>query len=119
MFLFYKLNFSQQQAKLRISLQNSQVKTMKRMETVTISEFLAICGGILGLFMGFSALSVIELVYYPTLRLFWMIQRMKTENDKAESNERANTESTIDIENRTVSNGKFYKINKNLILIYV
>ena len=63
---------------------------MERVETVTVTDFLAMCGGVLGLFMGFSALSFIELIYYPFLRLFWMIQRMKEENEREQSDQRKN-----------------------------
>ena len=104
---------SQQQARLRVSLQNSKVKTMERVETVTVSDFLAMCGGTVGLFIGFSALSVVELIYYPFLRLFWMVQRMKTEKDEKEANkDTANKtvpdETQMDTENQahSVSNGK-------------
>jgi hypothetical protein len=40
-------------------------------------------GGLLGLFMGFSLLSIIEIFYYFTLRLWWRIlKRKKAKNDK-------------------------------------
>ena len=84
---------------------------MERVERVSVTDFLATCGGILGLFIGFSAMSVIELIYYPFLRLFWMIRRMKEENDKEQSGQRANNsnpnETSKDNENRahSVSNG--------------
>ena len=78
------------------------------MERVTVIDFLAMCGGILGLFIGFSALSAIELIYYPFLRLFWMIRRMKEENDKEKSDQREKKENgtTTDNERRehSVSN---------------
>lgn len=34
-----------------------------------MSEFISSCGGLLGLFMGISVLSIIELFYFFTLRL--------------------------------------------------
>lgn len=84
MLIFHQNMVSQRRARLRVSLQNSQVKTVQRIETVTIIDFLATSGGILGLFMGFSVLSIIEFIYYPTLRLFRMIWRMKTDKDEDE-----------------------------------
>jgi hypothetical protein len=33
-------------------------------------DFLSYCGGSLGLFLGFSALSAVEFLYYFTLRMF-------------------------------------------------
>lgn len=49
------------------------------------SHFSANTGGLLGLFMGFSLLSVIEIVYYFTLRLWsriWKKKSMKKEKNK-------------------------------------
>ena len=43
--------------------------TSIRSELYGQTEFLANCGGLLGLFMGFSALSLIEIIYYLTIRL--------------------------------------------------
>lgn len=40
-----------------------------RSETNTMSDFISSCGGLLGLFMGVSLLSIIELFYFFTLRL--------------------------------------------------
>lgn len=42
---------------------------MKRAEYYTKIDFLANCGGLLGLFVGASVLSIIETIYYFTLRL--------------------------------------------------
>ena len=102
--------FSQQQTRLRVSLQNHQIKTMKRIETMTVVDFLAICGGIFGLFMGFSVLSIIELVYYPFLRLFCMVRRMKEEEDEKRSDQPTKDAdgTSIEIENQihSVSSGR-------------
>lgn len=54
-----------------------RVETIKRRETYTWSDFMAICGGLLGLFVGMSALSVIELVYYGSLRYYWEERRKR------------------------------------------
>lgn len=48
-----------------------------RSETVTPSDFLANCGGLLGLFMGISVLSIVELFYYFTLRLCCMRRKQR------------------------------------------
>lgn len=53
---------------------------MQRRETYTIANILAIVGGLLGLFLGISLLSVIEFIYFITLRLFWRVWRSKNEN---------------------------------------
>lgn len=54
------------------------VETLKRSEVYTYTHFLAICGGLLGLFLGVSLLSIIEFFYYSTLRLYWTLQQWKS-----------------------------------------
>lgn len=57
-------------ALLSISFKENQFVTLKRSVTELYgpTDFLAKCGGILGLFMGVSFLSIIEVIYYFTLR---------------------------------------------------
>lgn len=43
---------------------------MVRSETTTAFDFIASCGGLLGLFMGISVLSIVELIYFFTLGLY-------------------------------------------------
>jgi acid-sensing ion channel, other len=52
------------------------------METYTVTQFLAICGGLLGLFLGVSLLSLIEIIYFATLRLFWIIRQPRPQKIK-------------------------------------
>lgn len=56
------------------------LKTVKRNELYTVADFLAVCSGILGLFLGFSALSFIELIYFANLHLFWKLRYLKAKN---------------------------------------
>ncbi|XP_031634318.1 pickpocket protein 28-like [Contarinia nasturtii] len=65
----------QQLARVVIYFDAKRVQILKRSETYTLVDFLSICGGLLGLYLGISLLSIIEIVYYPTLRLFWTIYR--------------------------------------------
>jgi acid-sensing ion channel, other len=46
-------------------------------QKLTTLDFVSLCGGSLGLFLGISAVSVIELVYFFTIRLFF---KMKSRN---------------------------------------
>lgn len=62
---------------MTVFFKTHEVTTYKRAELYTFSNILAIGGGLLGLFLGISALSVIEFVYYFTLRSFWNIRRWK------------------------------------------
>ncbi|KAH8411341.1 hypothetical protein KR215_002417 [Drosophila sulfurigaster] len=57
-----------QMSRLSIYFKQSQFITSKRSELYGITDFLANCGGIFGLFMGFSILSLVELLYHFTLR---------------------------------------------------
>ncbi|XP_071443231.1 pickpocket protein 28-like [Hetaerina americana] len=56
--------------KLSIFFKEWQFITSRRGELYGQTDFLANCGGLLGLFMGFSFLSLVEIVYFFTLRLF-------------------------------------------------
>jgi amiloride-sensitive sodium channel len=50
-----------------------------RGELYGILDFFSNIGGLLGLCMGFSALSVVEFIYFFTLRLFFNICSSRTE----------------------------------------
>jgi len=68
-----------QMSRLSIYFKQSQFITSKRSELYGMTEFLANCGGIFGLFMGFSFLSMVEMIYHFTLRLFTNLKRMVKE----------------------------------------
>ncbi|XP_059219962.1 pickpocket protein 28-like isoform X2 [Stomoxys calcitrans] len=57
-------------SRLSIYFKENQFITSKRSELYGVTDFLANCGGIFGLFMGFSILSVVELLYHVSLRLW-------------------------------------------------
>lgn len=56
-------------ARLSIFFKETQFITSKRSELYGKTDFLANCGGLLGLFMGVSILSIVEIFYYLTIRL--------------------------------------------------
>lgn len=56
-------------ARLSIFFKETQFITSKRSELYGQTDFLANCGGLLGLFMGVSLLSIVEIIYYLTIRL--------------------------------------------------
>lgn len=74
------LNSSMQSIILTFYFGNHYVDVAERVETYTFFDFLAISGGLLGLFLGISVLSIVELIYYFTLHLFWTIRYWKSEN---------------------------------------
>ncbi|XP_075167592.1 pickpocket protein 28-like [Haematobia irritans] len=57
-------------SKLLIYFKENQFITSKRSELYGITELLANFGGVFGLFMGISILSIVELIYHFTLRLW-------------------------------------------------
>lgn len=65
-----------QMSRLSIYFKENQFITSKRSELYGITDFLANCGGIFGLFMGFSILSMVEMLYYASLR-FWSNMAIK------------------------------------------
>ncbi|XP_055591474.1 pickpocket protein 28-like [Uranotaenia lowii] len=65
----YEDTITQKQiSKLEIYFKDIQFITSKRTELYGLTDFVANCGGILGLCMGVSLLSLVELLYYCTLR---------------------------------------------------
>lgn len=52
-----------------ISFKDEQFFASRRSEIYGKTDFIANCGGIMGLFMGVSLLSIVEMVYFSTLRL--------------------------------------------------
>ncbi|RZF47249.1 hypothetical protein LSTR_LSTR004958 [Laodelphax striatellus] len=56
-------------SRLSIYYKDAQFITSHRSELYGLADFLAGCGGLLGLTSGFSILSLVEIIYYLTLRL--------------------------------------------------
>lgn len=69
-------------ARLSIFFKETQFITSKRSELYGLTDFLANCGGLLGLFMGVSILSLVEIIYYLTIRLFC---NLKMRNERKRS----------------------------------
>ena len=57
-----------------------EVVTLHRSALYTTSDFLAVCGGLLGLFLGFSVFSTIKFIYCSILRLYCMYRHFKSRN---------------------------------------
>ncbi|GBP43276.1 Pickpocket protein 28 [Eumeta japonica] len=55
-------------SKLLEYFKNDQFTTITRSELFCRTDFLANCEGLLGLFLGFSFLSIVETIYYSSLR---------------------------------------------------
>lgn len=62
-------------SRIIVHFKSNEFITSKRSELYGFSDFLANCGGVLGLFTGFSILSLIEILYHVTLRLWSNMNR--------------------------------------------
>lgn len=64
-------------SRLNLHFKESQFIACKRSELNGVYNFLAGCGGLMGLFMGFSLVSFVEIFYYLTIRVFWSLQKAR------------------------------------------
>ncbi|XP_063915457.1 pickpocket protein 28-like [Zophobas morio] len=64
-----------QMTRLTLYFKHTQFITSKRNEFYGQIDFLANCGGLLGLFTGFSFLSIVEILYFLSLRLLCNIKK--------------------------------------------
>lgn len=78
----YSYNFSYDVTRIFISFKDNQFFASRRSELYNTTDLLANCGGLLGLFMGFSFLSLIEAVYFCTLRLSCNLRRRHARKKK-------------------------------------
>ncbi|KAK3911814.1 Pickpocket protein 28 [Frankliniella fusca] len=62
-------------ARVSIYFKDTQFITSRRSELYGQTDFLANCGGLLGLFSGFSLISLIEILYYLSIRLWCNVHR--------------------------------------------
>ncbi|KAL9702139.1 hypothetical protein quinque_005657 [Culex quinquefasciatus] len=63
-----------QLSRLTIYFKEAQFITSKRSELYGVTDFLANCGGLLGLFMGVSLLSLAEIIYFCSIRPFVILR---------------------------------------------
>lgn len=85
-------------SKLTVVFRDLHVNTLRRIEMQTFTDFLAICGGLMGLFLGVSVLSIIEFIYYFTLRLYWTY-RSRSQNTVTPIQQRDNNAVFINMDN--------------------
>lgn len=87
-FILFMLDYRMQPARLSIFFKEHQFITSRRSELYGQTDFLANCGGLLGLFMGVSALSIIEVIYYFTLRLGCTLRLRRSRKRKSSRNQK-------------------------------
>lgn len=55
---------------MKVFFASNQFLSSKRSELYGIADLIANIGGLFGLFMGVSILSLVEIIYFSTIRLF-------------------------------------------------
>lgn len=69
------------EAHVAIAFKRAQILALKRSPFYQLSDFIANVGGLLGLFIGMSLLSVVEVFYFLTLHLIDKCRRQKTNDE--------------------------------------
>lgn len=93
-------HFSKQASRLFVSFKFPDVQTIKCVEITTYSDFLAVCGGLLGLFLGVSVLSIVEFLYYSTIHLYWIVRRVRDQNAVVPIKKQFDSSVGIDVHNK-------------------
>lgn len=104
---------------MAIFFDTHEVSTLQRTALYTIYNFLAICGGLLGLFLGFSTFSTMKFTYRFALRVFDVLRKFKEHDETTQISRNAviskDIIETIDNLNRemslTVNKSHFQQIN--------
>lgn len=79
-----------------VSFDDNQYISLRRSELYTSVDLIAACGGILGLFMGISFLSIVEIVYSATLRAYFDLSRRSPKKNSEQSEQNDNEDTTIE-----------------------
>lgn len=86
------------------------METQKRSALFTSPDFLAACGGLLGLFLGISAFGLIKYIVNFTLCFFWVLCKKNNSNNIVAPFHRRNE---IDM-NTIISIDEMNKMDKNI-----
>ena len=65
-----QLYASENLAKIKLMIRDPYVQTIRREQAVTLTAFLANTGGLLGLCLGFSVISLAEMIYHLLLKRY-------------------------------------------------
>lgn len=72
---------------ITIEFKQSEFLAMQRIPFYGLSDFVANCGGLLGLFMGLSFLSIVEIIYFLTIRLTVVLRNKRNTNKLSDVNQ--------------------------------
>ncbi|XP_055846251.1 pickpocket protein 28-like [Episyrphus balteatus] len=74
---------------LSINFKADVFNGLKRSELYSWTDFIASCGGLLGLFMGISILSLVEFVYFFTIRLWRKLRQTRRKQRRLSKKKRS------------------------------
>lgn len=94
-FLFF-VSIRKQFARVFISFKENQFFASRRSELYGKIDFIASIGGIMGLFMGVSLLSIVEFFYFGTLRLGCNLRSRRIEKRRLSEKQRFLSPASID-----------------------
>lgn len=89
---FYNAKLS----KMSIFFKEEEFYVSKRSELYSGFELVGTIGGLLGLYMGISVLSVLELIYYFSLRLFCISRMQKIEEKRLQQQQQQVAAGTVE-----------------------
>jgi amiloride-sensitive sodium channel len=99
-------------AVVHVYFQEKVFRSFTKGELIGFTEFLSNTGGLLGLFLGFSVISLVELIYFLSIRPYCAVRRLMKERDVEEV--RRGTLGTINWNNwkelKTGEEGKARKV---------
>ncbi|XP_029173329.1 pickpocket protein 28-like [Nylanderia fulva] len=75
--------FTENAAVVHLFFVDSQFTKYVKNELYGFTEFLSSTGGLLGLFLGFSFLSFMEIVYFATMRLYYRLREDRQESQRS------------------------------------
>ncbi|KAG5682311.1 hypothetical protein PVAND_011670 [Polypedilum vanderplanki] len=104
----YKIHLTEYQtlATLKVFFKDNEFVPLKRFQLYGTVDFLANCGGLLGLFVGVSVLSIVEIFYYFILRLACIMRNPDIDNEDKTDGEKdldkieKQTQAVVPVENR-------------------
>ncbi|XP_036336958.1 pickpocket protein 28 [Rhagoletis pomonella] len=82
-----RFNANNKMSRVSIFFKEAQFLTSRRSELYGTTDFLANCGGLLGLFMGVSILSIVEIAYFCSVRLCTNLRMRHTRRKELENND--------------------------------
>lgn len=81
--------------RVEIQFRESQFVPMRRSELYGLYDFVSNFGGLFGLFLGMSLMSIFEVIYFATIRLIASC-RLRFKNEKQEKLRKREIASTVE-----------------------